>query len=835
MAASARPATETQKNAPLRQIVTALEEFARAARQTGQYPAYHPVMAAALERAHQSLLKLFPSDSTDPVRLTTSRSGLSYNADPLPRSGPGLVWLNRELRLRNIKTLYLRPGLQTPEVESLLQLLSSEPHEIREKGGATNWLASRGVRHIEAEQQDYRRLLRESEAALMQLAPNQESSGVQQMVRLCMGVLEKSLDTAQEQDEPGADKDPDPQHSLPARLTWLLDFISSAPNEANSAEAQAKSLSMGWESLLEAEITPADFLATGLGNLIQVSFEAWGENAPADGKAPARPNKRLDWERSLLQILRGLEPELRARLFRVPVVVSPGERDALCVLARHLTPPEIIRDIIFSHPDAAAGETSSALSRLFRRIMPNAARQAEIEPPLKERFLQEGMPEETYRNVIGLLLDSLAKERTTQGESSAFHLPEEEAGALGLFAPLDLSDLMVSLEPDKLARAHTEMLLNLLEHDCSPSEYASLCAELASWPKRWQEKGETWLALELLRALAKEATQNTRSPSYRLIASSALARLDTPEFVSWLAGIIPDSNPAEQTDLINLLARLGENAGNALLQFVFNEPEDTLVRAAALAMCQPRPGFDAPPAGRPEGEAGAAQAGEPKGGNGDTLALGKARRGRLLADALVSAPAERTLRVVRLLLSTGSPHVISPISAALRHPQVRVCIGIMQALGEFKAPGGEKLLLAGLTDAHWEVNAKAARALGEAAANLSAAGKLQVVSELCDLAKQVGLNNRTLAVRLAAIEALGRLGRPEAVPTLAELLETRGWFFPKARNQLYATAALALSNLPSPEVGRVLQNCANSRRTAVAKVCKPALLRWRERAGRGSS
>jgi len=828
MLAKVRPETETGKAAWLRQVAALIEEFARAAKQSSQYPAYHPMMEAALARALQALHKIFPPESPDLVRLTTSRAGIIFNGDPLPAAGAGLAWFNRNLRRRAVKTLFLHSGLQTLDVEALLQLLFTEAQEIVEKGGAAAWLADRGIRNIGAEQQDYRRLLRESEAALLQMAPHQEGGDVQQMVKFCMGVLEKKLDTLVNQavDE-NAEESEDPQHSLPARLTWLLDFISATPSEDNSPEAQAKSLSMGWQSLLETEITPSDFLATSLGNLIQVSLEALGPAADPSGSTPAQKRQRAEWEQNLNQILRRLDRELRARLFRVPVVVSPGHKDALSMLAGALSPEEVVEDIVFAHPMAAAGEASSALSRLFRRIMPTPARRAQIEPLLKARFLQAGMPEETYRNVIGLLLDGLAKEYSLQDSSAPFRLREEEAGALGNFAPIDLSDLLVTLQPQSIERSHTEMLLNLLGYECAPAEYAGLCAELASCAKRWQEREVNALALELLRGLAAEARASERPPSYRLIATSALARLDTPDFVSWIAQNIPSATEEGRVELLNLLGRLGENAGNNLLQFIYNEPDENLARAAARAIFQSESDFSAP------AKPGKATRFYTNEGNESADSASEAGAGRnrlleLLSDTLVNGPADRSLKVVRILLSTRAPQAVQPTVTALRHSPVRVGIGILQAVGEFKPPGGEKIFFAGLEDGHWEIRAKAARALGDLAADLPNEAALQAVRQLSRLAKQPGLNPRALSIRLTAIESLGRLGREEAMPLLAGLLGTQNWLFPKAVSRICSSAAAALANIPSPHAARMLESGCSSRRRAVAKACRTALARWRE-------
>jgi len=814
---STLPGREQEKSARLRQAAAALEEFARAARQASQYPSRHPVAEAAVERARLALLKLFSTPASDCVRLVTSPRGLLLNGDNLPAAGPGLDWLNEGLRRRLTKTILLRRALETSEVEDLLELLAGTAEEIVEGGGVPKWLAARGVRHIEAEEQDYRRLLRESEAAMLQMVAEQEAGPVREMVRLCMSVLEKRLESAVEK-APAASSDSESDENggtqnLFSRLALLADFVSSAPSGSGLSSGGAEFLPAGWEAFLEAEIPSADLLAAALANLIQAGFGVF-EEVPQESTA---------WEENVARAIWRLEPELRARLFRVPVTISPESEEALSRLAGRFSPQQIVEEIIFAHPMAITGETSSSLGRLFRRLMPTPARQLEIEPLLKARLLQEGMSHETYRNVVGLLLDSLAKEQMMKDKQPGFHLRKQEAKEAEGSSEQPISDLLASLAPGVVERARSEMLIELLGGNYSAAEYSGLCSELASGAQGWREKGEDELGLQLFRALAGETQAENRSSSQRLIASSALGRLGTPEFTSWLAQMILRASPQEKADLVNLLALLGEGAGKVLLGLVFAEKDEALIRVAALALCRQAESIGT--FALQTGRVGFSRAlGEGEGGF-----RGERGLAHLFANALAQGAPARVIRVIRILLSSQRPQVLAVVRGGLRHRESRMRVEMMRALGEFKPAEAERLLLAGLEDSCWQVRAEACRALGEMGGQLSREEALRATERLGWLAKQAGFNSRTHAVRLAAIEAVGRLGQEEAVPLLVGLLEEKGWFFRRGRERLRSAAAAALAEIPFPAAAEALRQGCASRKAALANICQGALTRWRRK------
>ena len=800
----------------LRDIAEAIEEFARSAKQTGQYPSGHPITAAAIARARQALLKLTGTTAEDGVRLTTSNLGLLFKGALLPAIGPGSAWMNEELRRRFVKILALHDDIEAFEVEALIELLTDESLESDDREGVKSWLAGRGVSHIEIEEQDYERLLRESEALLMQMAPEEKQSSVQELVKTCMAMLKGKIaePPAETAGEPSGTKEGEAPDKISHRLSSLLGFLCSAPVKAGiavSTSPQTEPPSTGWETYLEAEIAPSDLLAAGLAQLIQASFDSVGES----------PQARELWCKTLKRILWMLEPELRARLFRMPRMNAQSDEDALSWLADSLSPMELVEDIIFSYPMAITGENSAALGRLFRRLMPTPARRLEVEPALMYWYSKMGLSEENYRTIVGLLLDGIAKEQMMRDDRHGFHLRAAETEEAAPVFEEAIQDLLATLRPEVVERAHTEMLLGLLEFDYPLAEYANLCAQVARHAEAFQKEDKEQLALDLHKALIEEARSKKRSQSYRLVAASTLQRLGTPEYIEGFSQCIASCTALdEKIILVEMLALLGDNARSALLALIFQSQEQELVSAAAVAMCQQA---DLPSV--------------PLDNISDDSLTNEGSFGRrerfsgFLGDALAKGAPEAVVRIFGILLKSHPQQAVQLARYVIRHPDLWTRLRIIQALGEAQAGGAEQALIAGLDDFAWEVRSEAARTLGKLVDNISLEAVPRVVLALCRAAEEPDLKARSLKVRLTALESLALYRDERALPTLEKILETKGLFFGRAREQLYGAAAAALAGTPAPRAGQLLELFSAEGRRAVAKVCKAALGNWQQKMG----
>jgi hypothetical protein len=454
----------------LRPVAALLEEFARAARQSGQYPLQHSVALAATERARQALLKLFPEASRGVVQISSSPSGLLFNGQELPEMGPGQVWLNEGLRRRLVKTLVFQPELDTSDVLALIELLTFDPEEILEQGKVQDWLLRKGVTRLRAEEQDYRRLLRESETTLLDLISGENDPASQEIIKHCLDSLERDLLKSLGGISSDASPPPLAALSLP-NLVALLQYVSSPPAAKDEIPLPENiPLTADLSALAEMELSPVDFLAFGLANTIQTGFQAQS----------GQGDSFLQWKTALQRQILHLEPETRARLFRAPLVTSGGP-DALAEVAKDWSPEVLLEQIVFALPEALIGETSSALERLFRRIMPSPEQQIKLEPLLKESFLRAGNSPEIYRNVAGLLLDNLAKEQMLEEHRPGYHLSQVTLDQAPAFSPVAIGDLLDSITPEAVAGARSALALDLREEKLSLAEYDIICDELAAW------------------------------------------------------------------------------------------------------------------------------------------------------------------------------------------------------------------------------------------------------------------------------------------------------------------------------------------------------------------
>jgi hypothetical protein len=787
----------------LRPVAALIEEFARAARQSGQYPLEHAVAVAAIERARQALLKLFPLASGEAVQLSSSPTGLLFNGQELPEMGPGQVWLNDGLRRRLVKTLSFAPGLEAADVIALIQLLAAEPEEILEQGTGQTWFTQKAITRIRAEEQDYRRLLRESETTLLDLVAGEKDAASQEIIKHCVKLLGAELTQASLGVSGVGSATPLAALTLP-NLVALLQYVSSPPAAKEEATPLSNSpLAPDLTALAEMELSPVDFLAFGLANTIQTGFQTLAVNS-ADF---------LEWKNALRRQILNLAPETRARLFRAPLV-TPGGRDALAELASELSPEVLIDQIVFALPDALVGETSSALERLFRRIMPSPEQQIKLEPLLRERFLGAGNSPEIYRNVAGLLLDNLAKEQMLKDDRPGYHLnllSFEDTSPLSRSS--GITDLLATVTPEAVASARSVMALDLWGMELSVAEYTALCNELATWAQYWMARNDGARAGELLLSLGREF-RSGREGSYRLIAATALAPLATPNNAAWLSAQIPASPPENRTPLLEVLVRLGKPGVEELLDLAFTGRDDPLSQLAAGIACK----TDASPSVIPHLD-------KPhfsllNEGKQPSASLSPSR---LLAKRLATGAAEESVRVIRLLLSDGCPMAISVIAGALHHPRPWVGIALFQALGESIAPGAGSLLRDGLASPRREFRLAAARALGKSAERLSPEDAQRVLVPLLHLAQTGGFSGQQLALRLEALQAVGRLKLEAALPALETLLLSRGWFFGKGRARVRFAAAGALAEIASDGARKILRQGQSHPHSGIAAACQAAL------------
>jgi len=102
--------------------------------------------------------------------------------------------------------------------------------------------------------------------------------------------------------------------------------------------------------------------------------------------------------------------------------------------------------------------------------------------------------------------------------------------------------------------------------------------------------------------------------------------------------------------------------------------------------------------------------------------------------------------------------------------------------------------------------------LFQAAQSLGAIRAGGAVHALSLTARKGPLHGRAVEVRKAAVQALGKIGAPEAVPVLKEVLGRRSLLFRERAHEISELAAAALAQIESPEAQEALAEYAGHRR-----------------------
>ena len=125
-------------------LAQGLADLHKAVKGSEFYPKGHPYRTEALHRAFEVLQRLV---AQRPLLLTIDRRGFLLAAERV-EGGPWLLQLARECLFRRITSIAFLEDLLFYDLESLVQLLSSDPHKSSGSGGVPRLLEETGSRTI---------------------------------------------------------------------------------------------------------------------------------------------------------------------------------------------------------------------------------------------------------------------------------------------------------------------------------------------------------------------------------------------------------------------------------------------------------------------------------------------------------------------------------------------------------------------------------------------------------------------------------------------------------------------------------------------------------------
>jgi HEAT repeat protein len=440
--------------------------------------------------------------------------------------------------------------------------------------------------------------------------------------------------------------------------------------------------------------------------------------------------------------------------------------------------------LILDYPGAIQAEPSRGLSRALSRIMLDRERRDAIEPLLRAEAAQSGISENTYRNVVELLL-SRHKEAAGSDRPQPRQWLGDEMVAMthpnrsGERDPA-FDQLLETTAPESVRRARIEMLLELLHADLEIGKYAAILELLAEEGRRGSEQGETDIALGILAGLQREGGRDVQEDAgRRAVVTSALARTGTASVVADVLSEIARAGPERKWELITLLGGLGDEGMSALVSLA-RQPETVDV--------------------------------------GDVVASVVRRDGASffwLRRLLTEATADVMPQIMRALLRLGNHRVTSQLSVLADHQSLSVKLELIEAICE-AGPSAASVLERLLGDADYSVRLVAVHALGALRA-------VEAAPTLCKLLAEQPSFGEAARARESIVTALGEMRAESAIPALRDVLLWTGFAALLANVRPRVAAAAALGKIGGEAAREALTQGARSRLRAVREACRAAL------------
>ena len=297
-----------------------------------------------------------------------------------------------------------------------------------------------------------------------------------------------------------------------------------------------------------------------------------------------------------------------------------------------------------------------------------------------------------------------------------------------------LGDRVTSLTEDAVGRQVTETFLDLLGRHGDDKTPAVL-ARLEQVVEGAVARGALETAAASVEGMARLAADETAPEAARVAVRECLGRLGRAEALSVLAASLGTLGAAPAA-AVRLIRLLGPGAIRGLLQVLVQEQVRT--RRRRIFDLLSALGADVVPE----------------------------------ATRWLSDPNWFVVRnMIALLRAVGDRSSLGVIRRLTGHADLRVRLEALRSLLELDPAAGHERLLAAITDA----DPRAAMAAVELAGQHGGPAALE---PLLGLLRSWDLRGRRRAVRLAALQALGRLGRPEALPRLAPFFRERWLPFP---------------------------------------------------------
>lgn len=462
--------------------------------------------------------------------------------------------------------------------------------------------------------------------------------------------------------------------------------------------------------------------------------------------------------RSLGEALDALDPALRRELLVEELLTEARTNEPLAAVIRQLDVDSVCRMLVEDLD--AAGVSRDGLARAIRNLaLISLADREEVVSAAGAAMMGSGLPESVAASVLDMAAPSrlTVRERPMQGG-------RQEQPADAIFKLMDIApvperavpgegDPEVAALQEEARRGITDgdvimALVTLVGIETRDTQFATSMALLEDSLDLLVGRGEIEIAADAADALIAASRNEALADEQRNRLRKAIGRFSRAEDVKATARTLRLHKPgsSEYEAARRLLDALGDLSIAPLMEYLAEE-SDMAARKGLV----------------------------------DLLSEMAPRYPVQFGDYVNDSRWYVVRNVVSILGSTRSSAVLSYLQRTVRHSESRVRRETIRALSGISDRLAEEMLISALNDDDGQNVQLAARYLGAAKAK-GAAGALERVARGDGRTKEP-------SARIEAIEALGRLGTPEVVPTLEAIAGKRSIM--SARSRELRTAAIA--------------------------------------------
>jgi HEAT repeat protein len=766
-------------------VLEAIRALAIACRAWAAYPSDHPNVTQAVGTAQARIGAMLAAHAS--VGIGVGRAHLRVGVWTL--DSPQARALADTLYLRQVAALRIDRGVQPEELRALVQWLAGPVLPLEPGTPALGPPGYTASRHLQLQPLDY------SAVRLTDSVSETSATGAVSLTdRLLNVLLEWGPDAAVWS---GEESGTGP--ALPAEVAmirWLTDYLrgQSALDRAESADADGGRGSGGPD-------------AEGAGGADGHAASASGSEAVEEAEGPRDADGALDGAPP-----RGALPgPLLTRLGTATTSFLEGMSGAGRALAARQTAqlimrlPETLRESLLRAalralaPDADGGEALEAFASTFA-----------AHPVLRvlRQLAAEGVPLSRHAQRLVELLASTRVASREDEEPSIRDLEVLRSELLTLFRDEDidrynpedhlallarsmlawptrtpvvlgslesLGERVTSLTDDAVGRQVTETFLDLLIRHAGDDKAPAVLARLEQVVEGAVARGAFETAAAAIEGMARLAADPTVPEATRAILAERRDRLARGEALSVLAGALgaPGAAPGAAVRLVRLL---GPGAIRELLRALVEEQVRT--RRRRIFDLLTALGTDVVPE----------------------------------ATRWLSDPNWFVVRnMIALLRAVGDRTSLATLRRLTAHADLRVRLEALRSLLELDPAAGHDYLLAAMRNA----DPRAATAAVELAGQH---GGPAVLEPLLAILAPWDLRGRRRPVRLAALQALGRIGRPDALPRLTPFFRERWLPFPAVAER--RAAYESLHGYPLDARAGLVERGRRSRDAEIRVVCE---------------